>query len=364
MISFSSTTLHQTNQGESKWNARTRRWLGLALLGVLLLILWFAGKVLLLFFSSVLLAILLRGVSCWLSQRASLSYGWALGVVVAVLLAGGALAGWLLAPQIQEQSLRLAQELDQALKNARQYLARFSWGERWLDSMPNAAQWSSQISGALGKATNLVSTTLGFIAEFLIFLFVGFYLAVNPALYVQGALRLIPPRRRDRAGEILEVLGTTMQRWLVGRFLLMAANAVVTGLGLWMMGIPLPFTLGIISGLLNFIPNIGPILAAIPAVLLGLMRGPDNALYVALFYLAYQNLDGFVLTPLVQRRTVSLPPAMTLMAQVLLGVLLGPMGVLLAVPITAMALVVVKMAYLEDVLGEEVRLPGQAQANG
>jgi predicted PurR-regulated permease PerM len=156
---------------------------------------------------------------------------------------------------------------------------------------------------------------------------------------------------------VASVLSVTLQRWLVGRLILMASNAVVTAFGLWLLGMRLPITLGIFSGLLNFVPNLGPFIAAVPAVLLAFVQGPWMALYEALFYLAYQMLDGYVLTPLVQRQTVALPLALTIMSQVLLGTL----GVLFAVPLIASTVVVAKMLYVRDVLGEAIDLPRDAQ---
>ena len=170
-------------------------------------------------------------------------------------------------------------------------------------------------------------------------------------------VHLFPPQKRRRAQELLSALGTTLQRWLIGRLLLMTTNGIVTALGLWLMHVPLALSLGILSALLNFIPNFGPIIAAIPAVLIAFLEGPDKALAVAIFYVVYQNIDGYVFTPMVQKRTVALPPAITILAQVLLGVLLGTLGVLLAVPLAAAGLVAIKMLYIEDVFGEPIRTP-------
>jgi predicted PurR-regulated permease PerM len=124
------------------------------------------------------------------------------------------------------------------------------------------------------------------------------------------------------------------------------------------MGIPMALSLGIISGLLNFIPNIGPIVAAVPAILIASMEGPEKMWAVAIFYLVYQMIDGYLLTPLMEKRTVELPGALTLLAQVLLGVALGFLGVLLAVPLVACVLVLVKMIYVQGILKDRVTLPG------
>jgi predicted PurR-regulated permease PerM len=220
--------------------------------------------------------------------------------------------------------------------------------------MPNLSTLLSEVPGQLGTATGL---TFGVFVDLFVLFFVGLYLAIDPGRYLRGFLRLFPGERRSRLREVATVLTVTLQRWIVGRLVLMLSNAIITALGLWLLGMRLPVTLGIFSGLLNFVPNLGTILAAVPAVLLAFVQGPSMALSVALFYLGYQMLDGYVLTPLVQRQTVALPPALTIISQVLLGALFGTYGVLFAVPLVASSLVAIKMLYLRDVLGERIELP-------
>jgi len=184
----------------------------------------------------------------------------------------------------------------------------------------------------------------------IVVVFLGLYLAFQPGLYTRGIVRLFPKAKRPRMAEVLAETGETLQRWLVGRAILMVANGALTALGLWLLGIPMPFTLGLLAGLLNFVPNIGPILAGVPAVLIAWTQG--QALAVFGLYFVLQMADGYIFTPLVQQRTVSLAPALTILAQVLFGVLAGSLGLLLATPLTAAALVLVRRLYLEDVLGD------------
>ncbi len=162
--------------------------------------------------------------------------------------------------------------------------------------------------------------------------------------------------------EVLGALGYTLRWWLVGRFLTMAVNGLFSGIGLWLLGIPLALGLGLLTALLNFVPNIGPILSMIPAVLLALAEGPDKALYVLVLYLVLQNLEGFVLEPLVQQCTVALPAAIVIGSQVLLGVLLGSLGVLLATPLIACLFVLVKLLYVRDTLGDTIDVAGEGRA--
>ncbi len=136
----------------------------------------------------------------------------------------------------------------------------------------------------------------------------------------------------------------------------MVVNGILTAIGLWFLGIPMALSLALLAGVLNFIPNFGPLIAGIPAVLIALTISPQAALFVGLLYIVVQSVDGYVFTPLVNRRSVELPPALTISAQVILGVLVGGMGVVLAGPLTAMLIVIVRMLYVEDTLGKENRM--------
>ena len=142
----------------------------------------------------------------------------------------------------------------------------------------------------------------------------------------------------------------------------MIINGVLTGIGLWLLDVPFPIPLAIIAGILSFIPNIGPISASLPAILIAVTISPTAAFYVALLYLTVQNLDGFLISPLLQQRAVSLPPVLVIASQLLLGIMFGFLGVLLAVPLTAAAFVAVKMLYVEDLLGNPVEVKGEKQA--
>lgn len=258
---------------------------------------------------------------------------------------------WLLAPHIAAQADGLAQGLTDSLQQLQAQLSQYGWGKRLLAQAPGIAELA-QRANVVARVTGVFSSTLGVVANIVLVGFMGLYLAVAPAVYVNGIVRLFPKQRRARMTEVLAAVGETLRRWLVGRVILMVSNAVLTTIGLQILGIPMALTLGLVAGLLNFVPNIGPIIAGIPAVLIAWTLGPMPALYVLLLYIFLQSIDGYVFTPLVRQRTVSMPPALTISAQLLFGVLAGAMGLLLATPMTAAALVLVRKLYVEDVLGE------------
>lgn len=320
---------------------------GMAML--LAFLVWSFGSVFLLAFASVLVALLLRGLADALREYVSMSEARAFAVVLTALAISMALGTWLLAARISAQASELVDTLPRGLESLGGWAERFGPVQQLERRFPSMNGWLFS-SSTLAHLTGVVSTVVAGMLDGLIVAVTAIYLAANPRVYVEGSLRLVPMRRRARVAAVLSSLGSTLRWWMVGRVGLMALNAVVTTLGLWLLGIPLALTLGLLSGLLNFIPNVGPILAAAPAILIALTHGPADAPYVALLYFAYQSADGYLLTPIVTQRTVSVPPAVTLLAQVLLGASAGLYGLLLASPITAAVIVAVRLLYVEDVL--------------
>jgi predicted PurR-regulated permease PerM len=352
-------------RGGAEWrDSYTRRVLiavAITAAAVLLLVfLWYTVDVLLLAFAGVLLAIFLRSMSDWLSARTGLSAGWSLGLVVAALLGLTALGLWLLAPTVADQIDQLSQRLPEAARDLRQRVEQFELGRLLMAQVfPAGAAGGSGDGGALSAATGFFSSTLGVITDMAIILFFGLFLATDPDQYIRGLIKLFPHTKRPRLREVLRALGYTLRWWLIGRALAMIIIGVFTTLGLWVLGVPLALALGILAALLNFIPNIGPLLAGIPAVLLALTQSPVQALYVIILYTIIQTVEGYILTPLMDEQTVSTPPAIGIIGQVLLGVLVGFLGVAFAAPLTATVIVLVKLLYVEDVLGDPVEVPGE-----
>jgi predicted PurR-regulated permease PerM len=330
-----------------------------ALVIVLLLLLESLIPALVLGFAGLLLAILLRSPADWLSVHTPLSDRWSLALVVAVLVGLLALAGWLVAPAVAAQLDQLVQTLPQSFQQFEQHVSRYAWGEWLTEQTPPVDSLLPSGGNFLARITGIFSTTLDLVVKLLIVMFVGLYLAASPRRYVDGLVTLIPPGKRTRVREILRVVGYTLRWWLIGQLFAMAVVGLLTGLGLWLLGMPLALTLGLFAGLMEFIPNIGPILALLPAVLLALIQSPQMALYVLLLYLGIQVFESYLLLPLVLQRTVSLPPALLILAVFGLGLLLGFVGVFIAAPLTAAVLVIVKMLYVEDTLGDQIDVPGE-----
>lgn len=215
-----------------------------------------------------------------------------------------------------------------------------------------------------GFAGSFITSTFGIIGNIVIVFGVGLFFAINPSLYTQGVIRMVPVKRRARSATILNQVGTQLEWWFVGQLCSMASIGLLTFIGLSILGIPMALTLGIIAGLMNFIPNFGPILAAAPAVLIALAPHGDQAtlnpmlaVWVICLYIVIQLLEGWVITPFFQQRAVELPPALIIISQVIFGLLLGPLGLVLATPILATLIVLVRLLYVEDILGDKPPAP-------
>ena len=323
-----------------------------AALVVALLFVWHARDVLLLLFAGVLFGIFLRRLARLVSDRTPVPTAAALALVVLGL--AGALVGafWLQGDTIAAESGRLREELPRAVEQLRARIAGHALGERLIEQLPeDPAALLPDDPDAVSRVTGVVSRTFGALASGAIILFLGVVLAATPAVYVRGVLALVPARRVPRLREVLDTLADTLWWWLIGRVVAMTFIGVATGVGLALLGVPLAFILGLLAALLSFIPNLGPILSALPAILLALVQGPQVALWTAGLYAGVQVVESYVLDPIIDRKTVYLPPALTITAQLVMALFAGLLGVTLATPLAAAAVVLVTMLYVQDVLG-------------
>jgi predicted PurR-regulated permease PerM len=323
---------------------------------LLVLAFWAASHMLLLIFGGILLAILIRGLGELFSQYTGVRERWSIWIVLLALVLVLGVGGWYLSAEISDQFDALGRSLTKMWGELRGQLEKYGWGQQVLAVLGDP-QVSADRVGALGK---LFGAVLGGVSGLIISVFIGLYVAADPTLYRHGFIRLVPLRYRERAAEILDDLHDTLRWWLMGTLLVMILVGTMTTIGLWLLGIPLALALGLIAFFLEFIPYIGPILSAVPAVLVASTIGSREALYVVLLYWAVQSLEGYVISPLVYQKTIEIPPMLTISAQVVLGTLLGVIGIIFATPLTACAMIVVQRLYVEDGLGDRLERPVRA----
>jgi predicted PurR-regulated permease PerM len=316
------------------------------------LLLWLAAGTLFMIFAGVLLAVFLCGLTDLVAGTTGMGRRWALALVCLALLIALGVAGWSTASRLAEQAHQFNRELPEAVKNLREKLQEYPWGtwvaEELQQARESAEEGEKALSRAAGAASALVDTVTGTV----VVIFLALFLAIDPDLYKRLLVRLVPVARRERARETIDGAWIALWRWTLARLVSMAVVAVGATLGFYAIGMPLALMLGVFAGLVNFIPNLGPLFWVIPALLLALVQSPVQALYVGLLFVVVQTVEGYVITPMVQQRMVHLPPAVALSVQVIFGALWGFAGLALATPFAALALVVVQKLYIEDALGD------------
>jgi predicted PurR-regulated permease PerM len=312
--------------------------------------------VVLLLFGAILLAIFLHGLANIVRRYARLSEGKSVLLVSAILVLILVLGVWLLAPSVTEQIKHLRNELPVSAQKASRYIStNFSWGSSIIEQLPGTDELIEKAndSSVWSRVGGFFSTTIGAITNIALMLLLAIYLASEPKLYVRGFTKLFPQDKRPRVREILMEIGETLGWWLVGKGASMLFIGTLTWIGLYLMGVPLSLTLGLIAGLFSFVPNFGPILSAVPAILLAFIDSPISALYVLILFVGVQLLESNLVTPMIERRTVELPPVLTIFAQLALTILIGAAGLILATPILAVVMVLIQTVYIQDILGDK-----------
>lgn len=335
----------------------------LVVLGLALV--YFSFDIILLIFAAALLAIFLRGLADILRKWIPIGEGWLVLIVAALLILVIGLAVALLAPSVAEQARILRVEIPKSAQNAGQYLSQFRWGRTLIDQLPSADGVMAKLDAAslMSQVGGFFSSTVGAIGNIFVTILLAIYLASEPRFYTEGFTRFFPIEGRRRVSEVLDAIYHTLRWWLIGKAGSMIFIGVLTWIGLSIIGVPMALTLGLIAGLLSFIPNFGPILSAIPAILLAFIDSPISALYVLGLYGGVQVIESNIVTPIIERETVELAPALTILFQLALGAMIGGLGLVLATPLLAMVVVIVKMAYFEDVLGDKQDLIAEIAKN-
>jgi predicted PurR-regulated permease PerM len=323
-----------------------------ALVAITLLAFWTAAQVLLLFFGALLLSIVFRAVSNALCRYTRLPEGWALAIVVISLIAAVGLAAWLLTPSVVEQFGEFIERLPDAARQVEEFLERYGVAGQILTGPNGLAAWLEDPEELARRAGLVVTGILRGISALLIMFFVAVYFSIEPRLYTSAIVQLTPPARRERARQLVDELAHTLRWWLLTRLISMAAVGLLTTVAMWLLGLPFAILLGLQAFALTFVPYVGPIAATIPIVVVAVGENPTILVWAVSLYTAIQSIEGFAIMPLAQERYVHLPPAATLISEVLMGVWFGPLGVVFATPLAAATLPVVKRLYLEDTLGD------------
>lgn len=276
-----------------------------------------------------------------------------LSVLILTAIAAGTayLFGTRLAVDIQDVVTRMTQ----AENTIRASLEKSELGKILLS---HASHASSNIPIAQ-IATNVFRLSARFAGGAVVAVIAGIYIAAQPTLYLDGFLILFPHERRPYAKETILAAGNGLYRWLEGQFITMFLIGLLSSLAWWAIGLPSPFGLGLIAGVAEFIPYVGPIIAAIPALLVAATQSPGAVLWTFVAYIVIHALEGNIISPLIQRELVYVPPALMLLGIAAITIVFGTAAILFAAPIVVVVFVLIKKLYVRDSLGEPASLPGE-----
>lgn len=392
----------------------------LGLIAISGLIIWKTHQIWSAAFLGLLFALSLNGLAEWLGLHIRMPRWLATLLVMFVVLLTLTGLGWIVASPLQGQFEDLSRQLPSATQKGVEWLEDRSWGrsvmqrvEEWSGVSGSSSRAESSIaSEATERTTNdrqeeqvhldRRTDTGGFekdesskdessqekeqsedtasaMPDFLVLLshiasalsltvkngallflsiIVMLFVAFDPYVYQRGVLWLVPQEQEKSARQTMDRLCTAMRWWMTGRLASMAAVGVLTSLGMWMIGMPAPLALGVIAGLLAFVPNFGPIAAAIPGMILAFGQSPWMVVWAACIYLAAQLVESSTITPLVEQYAIAIPPGVLIVTQFVMAALAGVWGMIIATPLLVVVMVLVQQLYVNQGLAKHIEVTG------
>jgi predicted PurR-regulated permease PerM len=316
--------------------------------------------------------------------------GAAAGLIVATFIGALVGFGFAVAPTLRDQGAELQKKIPEAVDRLQNWVAEKQGGplgslfRRATPAAPAPApagiapgvttptdpqptlgnKLSAQLGNLTGYLFPFLSSTFAAIAGVILIIFLAIYIAADPDMYHRGVMHLFPKRHRRRVGEVLSAIADVLRKWLVTQLIAMVAIGSVTTIVLLLLGVKAAVALGVIAGLMEFVPTVGPIISAVPAIAMAFVDSPEKALQVGLAYIVIQFVENHLLIPMLMKGGMDLPPALTILAQALMTLLFGFVGLMCAVPVLAAGMVAVKMLYVERVIGEQPFGPGEDPHKG
>ena len=313
---------------------------------------WTLREVVFILFSALVLANGMNAVACFLARKVRIRYALGLlAVVTTGLIVLGAVS-WFFGATINNQLEELSDKIPEGLQ----------WLTNQIEARPYTRDLLSKLeindlSGTTGwiakTLTPILRSFLGAAGSLVVMAIVSIYLAAQPERYRSGALRLLPFSARSKASELLDATGNILGRWLAGQVAVMATVGLLSGVGLWLLEIDAAFVLGLVGGLMSFVPYLGSVMTAILATLFALAQGPYHAAAVIVMYICVHFVEGNFITPLIQAEATSLPPAITLLAVISCAILFGPSAAFLAAPLTLFVITALDVLYTKPMVKRE-----------
>ncbi|MEX2479993.1 MAG: AI-2E family transporter [Gammaproteobacteria bacterium] len=319
---------------------------------VLVLLLWQVRQVLLLTFIAILIAVPLGSGARLVERGTGLSRSWALLIVALVVAAVIVGLSFLVGTQVQGQFSQLLSRVSEAFQSLR---------DQFDIAMPSRGgeQSNGIVMQLANQALSLGVIIIDALAALALIVVGGFFLAADPEVYRNGLVKLFPPSLHGEARGAIASAGDGLKLWLMTQAISMAIVGALVGIGTWLIGLPAPVALGLFAGISEFIPYIGPVIGALPAVLLAFNEGGSTIWWTLGLFVAVQQIESNLIMPLVGERMMRIPPALLLFAVVAVGLVFGFIGVLIAAPLTVVIYILVKKLYVRQALGEDTNVPGE-----
>jgi predicted PurR-regulated permease PerM len=311
---------------------------------------------LILVFGAAILGTLIRGFADWIEAHTPLSGRWSLVAALLLLAAAIAGTGWLFATQFGGDFPQVGKTLSQSWGALAQEVARIPGGKEMAAAMQHPSLPGDNL---IPHLTGAVSWVTNAALDLVIFLFGTVFIAAEPGLYRRGIVLLVPKKQRALADEALVEAGAALRQWVIGLFMVMLFIGLFTALGLWAIGVPSAAALGLIAGLFEIIPYLGPVLSAVPVLVMAATRDVHTMLLALGLMIVVHQVEASVVAPLAAKKVVSLPPALSVFGVIAGGMLFGPVGFIFASPVLVVAYVLVKRLYVEEALHTPTHVPGR-----
>lgn len=308
-------------------------------------------RLILLVFAATTIAVLFSAVTDRIGRWTRLPRG--LALTLSIMLVLGAVVGifYAFGAQLAEQFDTIRQQIPTAFEAIQRQLESWGVGEPARELL---SQGSSDLATIMSRAGGYVLSIGSGLSDAVLVLVGAIFLAADPELYRRGLVTLVPPRAEGVARKAVDDAAGGLRGWMKGEAVAIIVVAVLTGTGLWLLGVPAAIGLGLIAGLMDIVPFVGPIIAGVPAVMLAFTRSPSTALWTIVLFLVVQQIQGNILQPIVQKHAVDVPPAVLLFSVIGMGLLFGFIGVLLAAPLTIVVFVLVQRIYVQTLLGRDI----------
>jgi predicted PurR-regulated permease PerM len=315
-----------------------------ALLVSVVLIARVAFNILLMVLAGALISIYFHGLGDIVERKTKLSRKWAMTISVTLSFVILGLLFWFMGSKIQVQVAELSNTLPHTVNVFKEKMSESVIGQKILDN------FSGDNSGNLSHTVQaFFSTSFGVLGDIYIIIFLGIFFTSNPDSYKKGILLLVPKSKKELGKHIMDRVSLSLKGWLKSMMISIVLITILIATGLSIISIPLAMVLALIAGILKLIPNLGSLLAMIPGVLLALTISTNTAIVVAILYIVSQTIVSNIVTPLIQKKMIDLPPALTLISQLMMGVLSGALGIILAVPLLSILIILVDELYVKKI---------------